>query len=124
MSKLRNQNWTVFGIEPDLSDSEIASQASLTVLNLSAEEALEFPLGRYDRIIFADVLEHLVNPTEVLQLYSRHLVENGTVVISVPNIAHVTVRLQLLLTRFNMTNLGILDRTHLHFYTKKLSLNE
>ena len=119
MNELRSQNWTVFGIEPDSSDCEIASQAGFSVFNCSAEEALESDLGKYDRIVFADVLEHLVNPTEVLRAYRRHLAENGTVIISVPNIAHLSVRAQLMLGRFNMTDVGILDRTHLHFYTQK-----
>lgn len=119
MNELRKQNWTVNGIEPDLGDFEIASQAGFSVFNCSAEEALNANLGKYDRIIFADVLEHLVNPTEVLRDYRRHLVRNGTVIISVPNIAHLSVRAQLMFGRFNMTDSGILDRTHLHFYTQK-----
>ncbi len=119
MNKLRGQNWTVVGIEPNSDDAKIASQTGFNVFNCSAEEALKANLGKYDRIIFADVLEHLVNPTEVLQAYRRHLTENGTVVISVPNIAHLSVRAQLMVGLFNMTDSGILDRTHLHFYTQK-----
>ena len=122
MNKLRSQNWTVVGIEPNSDDAKIASQTGFNVFNCSAEEALKSNLGKYDRIIFADVLEHLVNPTEVLRAYRRHLTENGTVVISVPNIAHLSVRAQLMAGRFNMTDAGILDRTHLHFYTQRTFL--
>jgi SAM-dependent methyltransferase len=77
----------------------------------------------FDVIVFADVLEHFVEPLEVLTMAKRRLKPGGRIVISIPNVAHLTVRLQLLLGSFNYTDRGILDRTHLHFYTKR-SLRE
>jgi predicted TPR repeat methyltransferase len=68
-------------------------------------------------IVMADVLEHLRNPANALQLVREALVEDGHAFISVPNIANVTVRLGLLFGIFEYRDRGILDHTHLRFYT-------
>jgi 2-polyprenyl-3-methyl-5-hydroxy-6-metoxy-1,4-benzoquinol methylase len=70
-------------------------------------------------IVLADVLEHLRNPTAALQLVRRALRDDGRVFISVPNIANITVRLGLLVGVFEYRDRGILDHTHLRFYTKR-----
>ncbi|MDA8170996.1 MAG: class I SAM-dependent methyltransferase [Nitrospiraceae bacterium] len=75
---------------------------------------------RFDVLVFADVLEHVLNPEEVLKFFvNNYLKGNGQVIISLPNIANWRIRIQLLLGRFNYTQTGILDKTHLHFYTFK-----
>lgn len=73
----------------------------------------------FDVIIFADILEHVKNPNQVLKEYSLFLKNDGLLIISLPNIASWTIRLLLLLGKFNYTETGILDKTHLHFYTLK-----
>lgn len=73
----------------------------------------------FDVIICADVLEHLSDPARVLASLLRYLGRDGLVIVSVPNIAHLWVRLQLLIGRFDYTDRGILDRTHLRFFTRK-----
>ncbi len=78
-----------------------------------------FPLQKFDVAIFGDVLEHLRNPWKVLQETKQILNENGFVVASIPNIAHGSVRLALLQGKFEYSDLGILDNTHLRFFTKK-----
>src|SRR5687767_15033615 len=72
-----------------------------------------------DAIVLADVIEHLRNPAEALQLVRRALKDDGRVFISVPNIANITVRLGLLFGVFEYRDRGILDHTHLRFYTKR-----
>ncbi len=72
-----------------------------------------------DAIVLADVLEHLRNPAATLQLVRRALRDDGRVFISVPNIANITVRLGLLFGIFEYRDRGILDETHLRFYTKR-----
>jgi 2-polyprenyl-3-methyl-5-hydroxy-6-metoxy-1,4-benzoquinol methylase len=72
-----------------------------------------------DAIVLADVLEHLRNPKAALQLVRRALRDDGRVFISVPNIANITVRLGLLFGVFEYRDRGILDHTHLRFYTKR-----
>ncbi|MCC6183545.1 MAG: class I SAM-dependent methyltransferase, partial [Microthrixaceae bacterium] len=56
-------------------------------------------------------------PVSVLHRLRDHLAEDGHLIVSIPNIANWTVRLQLLFGRFRYTDRGILDRTHLRFYT-------
>ena len=72
-----------------------------------------------DAIVLADVLEHLRNPGAALQLVRRALRDDGRLFISVPNIANITVRLGLLFGIFEYRDRGILDETHLRFYTKR-----
>ncbi len=76
-------------------------------------------LAPYDVIIFADVLEHLVDPWGVLCALRPLLNPGGRVLISVPNIAHWTARLNLLLGRFDYTEGYLMDRTHLRWFTWK-----
>ena len=88
-------------------------------LDQGIQPALE-ELGakKYDRILLLDVLEHLVRPVEILQQCAPILEENGFVIVSVPNVANITVRISLLFGRFQYGDRGILDRTHLRFYTR------
>ena len=74
---------------------------------------------QYDYIIFADVLEHLINPDEVLKHCSVKVKENGKVIVSIPNIAHNSVIIDLMNDKFNYNPTGILDSTHLRFYTRE-----
>jgi 2-polyprenyl-3-methyl-5-hydroxy-6-metoxy-1,4-benzoquinol methylase len=70
-------------------------------------------------IVLADVLEHLRNPAAALDLVRRALRDDGRLFVSVPNIANITVRLGLLFGIFEYRDRGILDHTHLRFYTKR-----
>ena len=72
-----------------------------------------------DVIVLADVLEHLRSPTNVLRIVRESLSASGRAFISVPNIANITVRLGLLFGIFEYRDRGILDSTHLRFYTKR-----
>src|SRR6185436_13151887 len=80
------------------------------------ERVAELP-SNVDAIVLADVLEHLRDPARVLQLVRNALKDDGHAFISVPNIANITVRLGLLLGIFEYRDRGILDSTHLRFYT-------
>lgn len=70
-------------------------------------------------IVLADVLEHLRSPASALRLVREALAEEGHAFISVPNIANITVRLGLLFGIFEYRDRGILDYTHLRFYTMR-----
>lgn len=72
---------------------------------------------KFDRIIFADVLEHLRDPAAVLRRALGSLKQDGEIIVSVPNIANIYIRLSLLIGRFDYGDRGILDRTHLRFFT-------
>ena len=73
---------------------------------------------RFDLILFGDVLEHTADPRGVLQRLCRYLADEGHVLVSLPNVAAWTVRLGLLGGRFDYTKSGILDDTHLRFFTR------
>ena len=72
----------------------------------------------FDYILLLDIVEHLIHPTRLLQDVYVLADEKSKVILSVPNIANLYIRLNLLLGRFEYTNRGILDKTHLHFFTK------
>ena len=74
---------------------------------------------KYDSIIFADVLEHLRDPKKVIEECGALLKENGTIVMSVPNIAHNSILLNLINDEFEYKNVGLLDDTHIKFFTYK-----
>lgn len=73
-------------------------------------------LGSFDYIIMADVIEHLVDPVSVLIKLKELFKDKGEFVFSIPNMANVTTRIELLKGRFEYKDFGVLDRTHLHFY--------
>jgi hypothetical protein len=72
---------------------------------------------KVDAVIFGDVLEHTADPVRVLGLALQRVNDHGLVIVSVPNVAHLRVRLRLLLGRFDYEEWGIMDRTHLRFFT-------
>lgn len=75
---------------------------------------------KFNAIIFADILEHLLYPEKVLSYFvEKYLQKGGVVIVSLPNVANLTVRINLLFGNFDYTESGILDRTHLHLYTQK-----
>lgn len=79
--------------------------------------------NKYDFIIFADVLEHLYSPSKVLQSIKSFLSNNGVVIISVPNVGHDGVLLELFNEEFNYRDTGLLDDTHIRFFTYQNLLN-
>ncbi|MBF2066010.1 MAG: methyltransferase domain-containing protein [Calothrix sp. C42_A2020_038] len=90
------------------------------ITDLDFTSVLEiFPHQKFDVAIFGDVLEHLRNPWQVLENTKNILQPGGYVVASIPNIAHGAIRLALLQGQFEYTQFGILDNTHLRFFTKK-----
>jgi cyclopropane fatty-acyl-phospholipid synthase-like methyltransferase len=84
---------------------------------LDLERALDGAL--FDAVVFADVLEHLREPGTVLHRLRPLLAEGGAVIASIPNVAHASVRLALLAGEFRYREAGLLDRTHLRFFTRE-----
>lgn len=72
---------------------------------------------KYDYIIILDVLEHLRDPERTLSLLKRLLKGDGEILLSIPNIAHNSIIINLLQNRFVYTSVGLLDDTHVHFFT-------
>ena len=74
---------------------------------------------KFDYILFADVLEHLYDPWKVLVEVRKFLNDDGRIILSIPNIAHNAVIMSLLEDEFNYTETGLLDNTHIRFFTAK-----
>ena len=112
---------TVSGVE---FDAEAAEQARphlerLVVGDIETMDLSEvFGEDRFDVIVFGDVLEHLRDPLSALRRAKALLTERGSVVASIPNIAHGSVRLALVAGRFDYQELGLLDSTHVRFFTR------
>ena len=106
------------GVEIDVFSADLAKPYCRRVMvsDLNQIETLGLDAD-YDFIVAADVLEHLHNPEVVLSVLKRHLKVGGHLVVSLPNVGNLYVRLNMLFGRFPYHTKGILDRTHLHFYT-------
>ena len=76
-------------------------------------------IGTFDTVICGDVLEHLIAPDRTLQVLRGFLKKKGQLLVSLPNVAHASIKANLLLNDFTYTDIGILDRTHLHFFTAR-----
>ena len=72
---------------------------------------------KYDNIFLGDIIEHLKNPAHTLLNVKKLLKPNGKVFISTPNIAHMSIRIELLGGNFEYESMGILDNTHLKYFT-------
>jgi len=116
-AELKKRDCTVYGIEYSKGSASLARTKLEKVIIADLEQEPPRLDERFDVVIFADVLEHLRDPEQVLKRYLRFSKPNGTVVVSLPNIANWTMRMKLLFGSFNYKETGILDRTHLHFYT-------
>ena len=73
---------------------------------------------KFDYLIFADILEHLRDPKQLLVQSKLLLKQDGAVLLSVPNLAHNSIIINLLNHKFHYNNVGLLDDTHIHFFTK------
>lgn len=112
---------TMVGIDRDAAAIEqVKSVADVTV-----QHDLEQPLSQlepFDLILALDILEHLKDPLTALRGLIELLTVGGVIIVSVPNVAHHSVIRGLLRRRFDYTDAGILDRTHLRFFTERSAL--
>ena len=110
-----------WGVEYQPDAANLAAQKLHRVLAGSVESVMpDLPVRYFDCIIFNDVLEHLVDPYSILVKVQDLLSETGVVVASIPNIRHWPEFVDYTLHgNWNYVNVGVLDRTHLRFFTKK-----
>lgn len=113
------KNCEVVGIDLDENDIELAKKVLNRAVVMDINDTKKYAkLGLFDVVIFADVIEHLIDPRTTLENVKKLLSPSGVVIFSVPHMAHVSVRLQLLTGVFPYKNRGLLDQTHLHFYDR------
>lgn len=109
----------IIGITHAPEEIDIAQQTMDDCLcfDIEAQDAFPLPEGKFDLIIFSHVLEHLRDPDKVLDRFADHLEDGGTVLIAVPNILSWRMRLQFLRGDFQYQHMGVMDETHLRFFT-------
>jgi methionine biosynthesis protein MetW len=121
----KNKQAKVIGIDMDTEALHTARERLQAALLIDLEhDGWTERLSRegfhhFDTILFGDVLEHTRCPERILTQAKELLKPGGTVIVSVPNIAHWRVRFGLLFGRFEYSDSGILDRTHLRFFTRR-----
>ena len=127
-----NKNCVVYGIDKGADVLNFAKQNSgyddvflIDLDNITGDNPAGIDFERFnelkeifDYIILADVLEHLKNPTNALLLLAKKLKPYSNFLISIPDISNVDIILNLIEGRFNYNEFGILDNSHLRFFTK------
>lgn len=112
------KNCKVYGVE--ISDDKDEARKVLDGVysfDLDGDWPDEVYERKYDYLFFGDVLEHLKDPGLVLQKAGKFLKKGGKIFVSVPNVAHISVRLELMGGNFEYEPMGILDKTHLKYFT-------
>ena len=113
-------NCSMYTVEIDEELHKISKQYAVDSICCDADGlqwASKFKDIKFDYVIFADVLEHLRNPQRVLSNAAALLNQTGSVLFSIPNIAHSDIILNLINNDFTYTEEGLLDKTHIHFFT-------
>jgi 2-polyprenyl-3-methyl-5-hydroxy-6-metoxy-1,4-benzoquinol methylase len=117
---LPSTDFTLYGVDSDPASVEVARTTYRAVWQSDIEQPLAFQFPEpADVMILADVLEHTREPEVCLTRLCQTLLSAGTpIVISLPNVAHLYVRLALLAGRFEYAARGICDHTHVRFFTR------
>nr|WP_297705516.1 DUF3880 domain-containing protein [uncultured Butyrivibrio sp.] len=118
--------WTkakTYGVEYDNAVVEIAKTMGNVIQGDIENMDIPYEKGKFDYIIYADVLEHLRNPEDTIKRFLPYLKDSGHIIVSLPNIRnHAVMQLLLLHGRFDYEDEGILDRTHLRFFTRDTAI--
>ncbi|MFH1967837.1 MAG: class I SAM-dependent methyltransferase, partial [bacterium] len=117
--KLREKGIEVVGIERDEKSYNSAKENINKVFFADVEKfQLPFPIGYFNCIIYADILEHLICPLAVLKNHRDFLNDSGYIIASIPNIRYYKIMTRLFLGgSWDYVDKGILDRSHLRFFT-------
>lgn len=122
----KEKSCRVFGVEVRLAEALLAKKKLEKVYigdieeeNLIKKIEKDIGIKKFDCILATSVLEHLVDPALVIKRLLQLLSPKGIIIATTPNIAHWSTRLSLFFGKFTYTEYGILDNTHLHFYTMK-----
>jgi 2-polyprenyl-3-methyl-5-hydroxy-6-metoxy-1,4-benzoquinol methylase len=118
--KLVEQGCSVIGIEVDSQAAEAARNVCEEVLVGDVETMhLPFEPASFDVVLCGDTIEHLRNPGRFLERVHPLLRRDGRLVLTTPNVANWSMRFGLLFGQWRYTERGILDRTHLHLFTRR-----
>ena len=121
-----NLNCEVIGVEIDkraaINAKKYLDKVIIGDLENIATYKLIYKQGKFDVIFASAILEHLKHPQIALKQITKSLKKDGIIIISLPNIAFWAIRFDLLKGNFNYTKSGIMDKTHLKFFTVKTAL--
>ena len=116
--KNAHPNCKIYGLEINQSSVNVGKHVANICYGNIEEENVDFG-EKFDYIIFGDVLEHLHNPMRTIEYCRTLLKKDGCIVASIPNVMHISVMEQLLRGEFRYTEVGLLDKTHIHLFTQK-----
>lgn len=118
--QLKEKNCRVWGVEIDQNAAKIALKYLEKVYTEDIKNISKMELKKsfFDYILLLDVIEHISDSEQIIKDLKKYLTKNGKIIISTPNIAHISIRQSLLFGKFEYTETGIMDRTHVHFFTK------
>ena len=116
---LKARGCRIWGLDQHPAALALAEACYEDVRAIDLDECAELPWPDhfFDVALAADVLEHLRDPDRALQLIRSQIRPEGRLIVSLPNVAHASIRLPLLFGRFRYGRTGILDETHLRLYT-------
>lgn len=123
----KHKNAEVYGVDLDKEALRYAAKKkcfkdlyNFSITDLKGKEFERFIDSKlkFDYIVFADVVEHVVDSEGLLLFFSKFLSPGGKIIISLPNVAHFDIVRGLVDAKFNYNHIGLLDNTHLRFYTK------
>jgi SAM-dependent methyltransferase len=114
---LSPRGWTVTGITISPKEAELAAEHCTKIIVADLEDGLPPLSDLYDVVLLSHVLEHLAHPARLLNAIKSRLAPGGTLAVALPNVANWHVRLALLRGRFDYVDTGIMDESHLKFYT-------
>lgn len=116
---LKTAGHKVVGVEPDVQAATAAQRVLDQVFaGIVDDYFLQHPDERFDVISFVDVLEHTMDPAGILIECRARLNPGGVIVASIPNVAHLAVRSMLLAGRWDYAKTGIMDSSHIRFFTR------
>lgn len=117
---LRKKGNYVIGVNISQSELAVAKNRLDEIICHDVTSDIDINLEQpVDVLLFSDILEHTPDPEFVLKKFLKYLKPGGLIIISIPNVACYNMRLRLLGGFFNYEDYGVLDRTHLRFFTKK-----
>ena len=115
----RSSSARLYGVELNEKAAEIAAPYA-TILSMDVERLDPSQVAeRFDYIVMGDVIEHLQNPWKAIENMRELLAPGGEVIASIPNIGHISNLYEVLSGNWTYKSMGLLDRTHLRFFTKK-----
>lgn len=111
------KNANIYGIETCTKSADVAKNIFNCIVKDIEIDELPYSKHYFDYIIFDDIIEHLSNPWKAMDDFKKYLTQNGYIITCIPNIMHVSILSKLLNGSFAYADLGILDKTHLRFFT-------